>query len=342
MNGVCLNSWQPNGCEWSVGYLWRWMNWIVRLDVIVLALMLVCVVVVLTRIFYRYHSARPVGDTDSASRGKLAAILSIELGSLKAIAYSAPYLGLAGTCVGIMSGLGFGGIDMEKNAALALISSRIAVALVTTAAGILVAVPATCSYNYLCTRKDLLESEVSNDPPAQIRRYRHGTRRLALTKRFSQLPTFALIAAPGLAVLVAVHTPYFSPREPTGLEVELDSTRCEHDGNDPLIVLHITDAGKLSLNTEQENWDSLAGRLSKIYSVRAHRTLYLLADDGVPFQAVADALDIVENIPATVGPQAVGMEMDKLDITVRLLTPRTLNTRCPQPVGTGSGKHASR
>ena|SRR5260370_12007849 len=177
MNGVCLNSWRPNGCEWSVGYLWRWMNWIVRLDVIVLALMLVCVVVVVTRVFYRYHLARPVGEADSASRRKLAAVLSIELGSLKAITSSAPYLGLAGTCVGIMSGLGFGGIAMEKNAALALISSRIVVALVTTAAGILVAVPAICSYNYLCTRKDLLESEVSNDPPAQIRRYRQGARR---------------------------------------------------------------------------------------------------------------------------------------------------------------------
>jgi biopolymer transport protein ExbB/TolQ/biopolymer transport protein ExbD len=341
MNGVCLNSWQPGGCEWSVGYLWRWMNGIVRLDVIVLALMLAGVAVVVTRISYRNLVARRVRQIDTTSRRKLAAVLSIELGSLKAIASSAPYLGLAGTCVGIMSGLGFGGIAMEKNAALALISSRIAVALVTTAAGILVAVPAICSYNYLCTRKDLLESEVSNDPTAQIRRYRQGARRLALAKRFSQLPAFALIAAPGLAVLVAVHTPYFAPREPTGLEVELGSTRCEHDGNDRLIVLHITDAGKLFLNTEQEDWGSLAGRLSKIYSVRAHQTLYLLADDAVPFQTVADALDTVENIPA-VGPQAAGMEIDKLDITVRLLTPRASNTHCPQPVGTGSSQHVHR
>jgi biopolymer transport protein ExbD len=317
------------------------MNWIVCLDVIVLALMLVCVVVVVTRVFYRYYSARPVGEADSARRRKLAAVLSIELGSLKAIASSAPYLGLAGTCVGIMSGLGFGGIAMEKNAALALISSRIAVALFTTAAGVLVAVPAICSYNYLCTRKDLLESEVSKDPPAQIRRYRQGARRLALAKRFSQLPAFALIAAPGLAVLVAVYTPYFAPREPTGLEVELGSTRCEDDGNNRFIVLHITDAGKLFLNQEQADWNSLGGRLSEIYSLRAHPTLYLLADDGVPFQTVADALDIVENIPAE-GPMAAGMEIDKLDITLRLLTPRASATHCPQPVGTGSSQHASR
>ena len=336
MHGVCLNSWQPYGCEWSVGYLWRWMNWVVRLDIIVLALMLVYVVVVVTRIFCRYHLARRARQIDNASKRKLAAVLSIDLGSLKSIASSAPYLGLAGTCVGIMSGLGFGGIDMEKNAALALISSRIAVALVTTAAGILVAVPAICSYNYLRTRINLLEGELSSDPPAQISRYRQGTRRLGLTKRFSQLPAFALIAAPGLAVLVALYTPYFAPREPTGLEIELASTCREYGGTDRLIVLHITDGGKLFLNTEQEDWNGLAGRLAEIYRMRVQRTLYLIADDGVLFQTVADALDIVENAPVAAGPQTAGMGMDKQDITVRFVTPRALNARCPEPVVTGS------
>ena len=342
MHGVCLISWQPYGCEWSVGYLWRWMNWIVRLDVIVLALMLAYVVVVVIRISFRYRVARRAREIDSAIRRKLAAVLSIEVGGLKSMASTAPYLGLAGTCVGIMSALGFGGIGMEKNAALALISSRIAVALVTTAAGIVVAVPAICSHNYLRTRMDLLVSELSNDPPAQISRHRQGIRRLGLAKRFSQLPAFALIAAPGLAALVAVYTPYFAPREPTGLELELASTCREFDGNDRLIVLHITDAGKLFLNQDQQNWNGLAGRLSEIYSVRAHRTLNLVADDGVPFQTVADALDTVENVPVTVVPQAVGTRMDKLDIEVRLVTQRALNARCPEPVVTGSSRHPSR
>jgi len=328
MHGVCLNSWHPYECDWSVGHLWHWMNWVVRLDVIVLALMLAGVVVVVARISYRYYLARRGREIDSASRRKLAAVLSIELGSLKAIASSAPYLGLAGTCVGIMSSLGFGG-DMEKNTFLTMVAANMAASLAATAAGILVAVPATCSYNYLCTRIDLLERELSNDPPAQISRYRQGTQRLGLTKRFSQLPAFALIAAPGLAALVSLYTPYFAPREPTGLELELASTRCEHDGNDRLIVLHITDAGKLFLNTEREDWNGLSGRLSEIYSVRVHRTLYLVADDGVPFQTVGDALDIVENAPVAVGPQTAGMRMDKLDITVRLVTQRALNARCP-------------
>jgi len=105
-------------------------------------------------------------------------------------------------------------------------------------------------------------------------------------------------------------------------------------------VLHITAAGKLLLNAEHEDWNGLADRLSELYRVREERTLHLMADDGVPFQTVADALDIVENIPAAVKPQAAGMEMQKLDITVLWLTPKAANTRFPRPVGTDSGKHA--
>jgi hypothetical protein len=43
-----------------------------------------------------------------------------------------------------------------------------------------------------------------------------------------------------------------------------------------------------------------------------------VADDGVPFQTVVDALDILENVPVTVGSHVAGTEMEKLDITVRL------------------------
>src|SRR5258706_13004713 len=145
------------------------MNWIERLDVIVLAFMLAGVVVVVARISYRYYLARRERGIDSASRRKLTAVLSIELGSLKAIASGAAYLGLAGTCVGIMSSLGFGG-NMEKNTFLTMVAANMAASLAATAAGMVVAVPATCFYNYLCTRIDLLESELPIDPPAQISR----------------------------------------------------------------------------------------------------------------------------------------------------------------------------
>jgi biopolymer transport protein ExbD len=137
-----------------------------------------------------------------------------------------------------------------------------------------------------------------------------------------------------LAVLVAAWTPFFAPREPTGLDVELASANCRYDAVDRLIVLRVTGAGKVFINEEQEDWNGLAGRLSEIYSTRVYRTLYLFADDGVPFQTVADAIDIAENATVTGSSSS-------LDITIRLITPAT-NAHCLEPIVTGYMQHVSR
>jgi biopolymer transport protein ExbD len=326
--------WQPGGGEWTIRYVWRWMSSFGRLDVIVLALMLIYVFAVVIHVSCRYYLARRARGVGSASRRTLAAVLNIEVGGLKSIALTAPYLGLVGTCVGILNA--FGGVAMEKHTAMAMITTKISLALITTAAGIPVAVLATCSYNYLRTRIDLLEGEVFDEGQQRGRHFR-GARRFPPTKRFSELPAYGLLAAPGLAILIAGYMTFASFHTPTGFYVELASARCEYDVVDRLIVLHITDAGKLFLNQEQEDWNNLADRLSGIYSMREYRTLYLLADSGVPFQTVAHALDTVESAPAAVGPQAVGVRMDRLNIKVRLVTPTALNAGCPKPVVPGSG-----
>jgi biopolymer transport protein ExbD len=301
----------------------------------VLALILAYIFAVVIHVSCRCYLARRARGIDTASRRKLAVDLSIKVGNLKAIASTAPYLGLAGTCLGILSA--FGAAGMEKHAYLVMTTTKVAAAFVTTAAGILVAVPATCSYNHLRTRIDLLESEVLNEEVEQRGRHFRAVRRFPLTKRLSQLPAFAVIAAPSLAILIAGYMTFACFHAPAGFGIELASTRCEDDGNNRLIVLHITNAGKLFLNQEQADWNSLGGRLSEIYSMREHRTLYLLADSGVPFQTVADALDTVESAPVAVRHQAVVMEMDKLDIKVRLVTPAALNVGCFKPVVTSSG-----
>lgn len=331
--------WQPGGCEWTIRYLWRWMSSFGRYDVIVLALMLVYLFAVVIHVCCRYYLARSAQGIESAGRRTLATALSIEVGSLKSIAITAPYLGLAGTCFGILSA--FGGVSMLKSAFSVMVETKIAVALIPTAAGIPVAVLATCFYNFLRTRIDLLETEGFGEGQQRARHFR-GSRRFPSTKRFSELPAFGLLAVPALAISIAGFMTFASFHPSTGLYVELSSARCEYDGDDHLIVLHITDAGKLFLNQEPADWNTLSGRLSEIYSTRKHRTLYLLADSGVPFQTVAHALDAVESAPAAVGPQAVGMRMDKLDIKVRLVTPKALIAGCPKPVVTRSGQHVLR
>jgi biopolymer transport protein ExbB/TolQ/biopolymer transport protein ExbD len=94
------------------------------------------------------------------SQRTLTANLSLGVGTLRSFVSTAPFLGLGGTCFGILSA--FRGIGMEKHAALAMITTYIAASLITTGAGLLVAVPAVWSYNYLRVRIDSLESEMSN------------------------------------------------------------------------------------------------------------------------------------------------------------------------------------
>ena len=65
-----------------------------------------------------------------------------------AIAVSgAPFLGLLGTVWGVMSA--FGGIAQQGTATLAAMAPGVAAALITTVAGLLVAIPAMFGYNWL-------------------------------------------------------------------------------------------------------------------------------------------------------------------------------------------------
>jgi biopolymer transport protein ExbD len=311
-----------DGCEWNLRYLWHWTNWYARLDVLALAILLAYILVVATLVLLRYHRARRAGGFKKSgqSAGELALDLSMEVGNLRSIAFIAPYLGLIGTCLSLLNL--FEGFDMEKHAAEVMLVSKAAAALLTTAAGIIVAVPATCFYNYLRTRIDLLDCGVANGALSQTSRRHQAFMRLQLARRFSA-PVFALPAALSLALLVAACTPFLRTEYSTGLSLELASTRCEYDGDDRLVVLHIANDGKLFLNQEQEEWNSLAGRLSEIYSMRKNRTLYVLTDEGVTFQTVADAVDIAESTTST-KPQP-------LDITVRLVTPTAMKAPCVLP-----------
>jgi biopolymer transport protein ExbD len=357
MPGACLNSFQTDACEWSIAYVWHSSDCVERGFFIALALMLAYTVFVLIRFSRRNYLARResrafVGDSWCAVQGSqrsFVADLSRGLRTLKAIASAAPFLGLAGTSYWILGGLFFG-YSGSPTRFFDLIEARIASSLLTAATAILVAIPAILAHNFLRARIDRFGREFSSSAPVGMASHEEPTgprpfrlaQTLPLKKRFSSLPPFALIAAPALASVVVMLMTFEPYERPTGLHVGLVPDSCVDEGDDRLIVLHLSDAGELAMNQTQEDWNSLPEVLSKIYGSRVHRTLYVRADDGVPFQTVADAIDIVEN--ASVQPhQAVRMGQDKLDITVRLLTPKAMNTSCVlEPVAIGASQHAPR
>jgi biopolymer transport protein ExbB/TolQ len=74
------------------------------------------------------------------------------LGGLATIASAAPFVGLFGTVIGIINA--FQSMAATGQGGLAAVSAGIAEALVTTAFGLLVAIPAVMVYNYLTNRVD--------------------------------------------------------------------------------------------------------------------------------------------------------------------------------------------
>ncbi|MEE2839685.1 MAG: MotA/TolQ/ExbB proton channel family protein [Acidobacteriota bacterium] len=107
------------------------------------------------------------GETVEASKRALqraTAILIEELkkglGGLATIGATAPFVGLFGTTVGIINA--FQGMTAGETTGLAAVAGGISEALVATAMGLFVAVPAVWMYNYFTTKIDSFVVEMDN------------------------------------------------------------------------------------------------------------------------------------------------------------------------------------
>src|SRR5436853_3853272 len=107
------------------------------------------------------------GETIEASKRALErteAIVHAELkrglGGLATIGSTAPFVGLFGTVMGILND--FKGISEQKATGLDSIDTGIAQTVVTTAFGLLVAIPAVMMFNYLTGRVEAFDVEMDN------------------------------------------------------------------------------------------------------------------------------------------------------------------------------------
>ncbi len=107
------------------------------------------------------------GEQIEASRRALEraeAIVHAELkrgiSSLATIGSTAPFVGLFGTVVGIINA--FRGISTEKSTGLGAVAGGISEALVTTAVGLFVAIPAVWMFNYFTNRVEAFDVEMGN------------------------------------------------------------------------------------------------------------------------------------------------------------------------------------
>lgn len=107
------------------------------------------------------------GEEIEASRRALEraeAIVHAELkrgvSSLATIGSTGPFVGLFGTVVGIINA--FKGISSEKSTGLGAVAGGISEALVTTAIGLFVAIPAVMMYNYFSNNIESFDVEMGN------------------------------------------------------------------------------------------------------------------------------------------------------------------------------------
>jgi biopolymer transport protein ExbB/biopolymer transport protein TolQ len=82
------------------------------------------------------------------------------LSALATIGATAPFVGLLGTVIGIINA--FRGMALTGSGGIGAVSAGIAEALVTTAFGLFVAIPAVWAFNYLTTRVDGFTVEMDN------------------------------------------------------------------------------------------------------------------------------------------------------------------------------------
>ena len=113
------------------------------------------------------NSSEISGEVVEASRRALErseAIVHAELkrgiSTLATIGSSAPFVGLLGTVVGVINA--FAGIGSQGSAGLGAVSAGISEALIETALGLVVAIPAVWLYNYFTGRLEYFNVEMDN------------------------------------------------------------------------------------------------------------------------------------------------------------------------------------
>jgi biopolymer transport protein TolR len=87
-----------------------------------------------------------------------------------------------------------------------------------------------------------------------------------------------------------------TPKVPTGLSVLVPQSPLQSRPVPPeadTIVVQVMEDGKLMINQQQSDWNTLGTRLSDIFKQRADKVAFVKGADEVPFAQMARAIDIM-------------------------------------------------
>ena len=88
-----------------------------------------------------------------------------------------------------------------------------------------------------------------------------------------------------------------APQLPTGLPTLLPQAPQRQSKTEPrnpnTIVVQVMQGGKLMINLEHSDWNTLGARLSDIFKERADKVAFVKGAEEVQFAQVAHAIDIM-------------------------------------------------
>jgi len=100
-----------------------------------------------------------------------------------------------------------------------------------------------------------------------------------------------------LLVLIIIFM-VITPKVPTGLPTLVPQPpQSKPEPPDPdTIVVQVMQDGKLMINQEQSDWNTLGPRLTDIFKERADRVVFVKGAEEVPFSEVARAIDVMRGV----------------------------------------------
>jgi biopolymer transport protein TolR len=97
-----------------------------------------------------------------------------------------------------------------------------------------------------------------------------------------------------LLVLIIIFM-VITPKVPTGLPALVPQPAPTISKPEPsTIVVQVMQGGKLMINQDQSDWDTLGARLSDIFKERADKLAFVQGGENVQFEDVARAIDIMK------------------------------------------------
>lgn len=146
------------------------MTLFVSLVLVVASIMSWAVIIEKIRMWH-YQKRNPVSvkSTDNMETivDKLIRPFDRNLWFLAMVSYVAPFIGLFGTVWGVMDS--FASIGINQSVSIGVIAPGLAVALGTTALGLIAAVPAAIAYNVFCKKSDDLYDRLNES----VKEFKH-------------------------------------------------------------------------------------------------------------------------------------------------------------------------